>query len=83
MGAYCSLSEPTADTEKMVCTPSIFIAKTFARKFSSDGSSGARAPWRGRNATRLPSSSPTTIASEGWPNGVSTVTSCPVKPSIS
>ena len=83
-GAYCSFSEPTADTDRIHSTPSLFIAKTLARKLSSWGRIRWPRAWRGRKATRRPSSVPTNRASEGSPNGVSTRTSrTSVKPSIS
>src|SRR5271157_1109588 len=43
-----------------------------ARKLISLGSKRWPLPWRARNATRFPSSVPTTMASEGSPNGVFT-----------
>ena len=36
-GSYSSLSEPTADTERILSTPSDFRAQMLARKFSSRG----------------------------------------------
>ena len=72
-GANSSFSEPTAETERSCCTPSAFSAQMLARKLSSDGRMRWPRPWRGRKATRLPSSSPMTIASDGVPNGVSGV----------
>src|SRR4051812_22585420 len=47
----------------------------FARKFSSDGDSRWPAPWRARNATRLPRSVPSRYGPDGSPNGVVSVTS--------
>ena len=83
-GAYSSLSEPTADTERIHSTPSIFRAKMLAWKVSSPGRIRCPRAWRGRKATRRPSSVPTMKLSEGWPKGVSTATSSTsVKPSIS
>ena len=44
------------------------------RKLISDGGMKCPTPWRGRNAIRVPFSSPITTSSEGGPNGVSTET---------
>ena len=60
-GLYSSFRLPTALAERMHSTPSIFIPKMFARKFSSDGSSRCPAPCRARNATRLPRSVPSDV----------------------
>ncbi len=46
------------------------MPKMFARKFSSDGIRRCPAPWRARNATRLPRSVPITYGPDGSPNGV-------------
>ena len=46
------------------------MAKTFARKLSSWGRMRCPRPWRGRKATRRPSSEPTIRLSDGGPNGV-------------
>src|SRR5205807_1682310 len=51
-------------------TPSSRIAQTFARYGILCGGSSCRRPWRGRNATCVPSISPTTIGAEGFPYGV-------------
>ena len=63
---------PTALADRMRSTPSTFMPKMLARKFSSDGSSRWPAPWRARNATRLPRSVPMTYGPDGSPNGVAT-----------
>src|SRR5687767_14796051 len=56
----------------MYSTPSIFIPKMLARKFSSVGISLCPAPCRARNATRFPRSVPIRYGPDGSPNGVST-----------
>ena len=56
-------------------TPSSFIPQTFARYGIACGGSSWLRPWRGRKATRLPSSSPSTNGAEGLPYGVSSSTS--------
>src|SRR5688572_7710722 len=73
-GLYSSFRLPTALAERMYSTPSIFMPKMLARKFSSDGSNRCPAPWRARNATRFPRSVPITYGPDGSPNGV--VTAC-------
>ena len=81
-GAYFSLSEPTAETERMRSTPSVFRAKMLARKLqlAGRGCGGRARGGAGRPRVR-PSSVPSTRRSEGGPNGVSTATSrAPVKP---
>ena len=55
-GLYSSLRLPTALAERIDCTPSDFIPKMLARKFSSDGPMRCPAPCRARNATRRPRS---------------------------
>ena len=74
-GTYSSFRLPTALAERMRSTPSVFIAKMLARKFSSDGVSRWPMPCRARNTTSLPESRPVTSGAEGGPKGVSTVTS--------
>src|SRR5688572_15084267 len=74
-GLYSCLRLPTALAERMYSTPSIFMPKMLARKFSSDGESRCPAPCRARNATRFPRSVPVRYGPEGSPNGVVSVTS--------
>src|SRR5687768_6581359 len=74
-GLYSCLRLPTALAERMYSTPSIFIPKMLARKFSSDGESRCPAPCRARNATRFPRSVPIRYGPEGSPNGVVSATS--------
>src|SRR6266851_3020109 len=71
-GRRSSCNEPTALTEMMRSTPNCFIAQMFARKLISPGRMPCPRPCRAKKATRFPSSVPTTIASEGSPNGVFT-----------
>jgi hypothetical protein len=59
-GFRSSFRLPTALAERMYSTPSVFIPKMLARKFSSDGSRRWPAPCRARNATRFPRSVPMT-----------------------
>src|SRR5579871_3965539 len=55
----------------------------FARKFNSVGRIRCPRPCRARNATFRPSSVPSTYASDGEPNGVSTfVSRTSLKPGI-
>ena len=74
-GLYSSLRLPTALADRMYSTPSIFMPKMLARKFSSEGSSRCPAPCRARNATRLPRNVPSKYGPEGSPKGVVSVTS--------
>ena len=74
-GLYSSFRLPTALADRMYSTPSIFMPKMLARKFSSDGSSRCPAPCRARNATRFPRSVPSSTGPDGSPNGVVSVTS--------
>ena len=78
-----SFKLPTALTERMNRTPSDASAQMLARAGISDGRMRCPTPWRGKNAMRVPSNVPSTIASDGAPNGVSISTSSmSVRPSI-
>ena len=61
------MSAPEAFGPMILRTPSSFIAHTFARYGIACGGSSCLRPWRGRNATWLPSISPTTNGAEGLP----------------
>ena len=50
-------------------TPSSFIAQTFARYGICAGGSSCVGPCRGRNATRLPPTSPIVNGPDGFPYG--------------
>ena len=74
-GMYSSRSEPTVDGASMRLTPSCFSAWMFARAGMSVGRMACFLPCLGRNATFLPFNSPMVMASEGFPYGVSRLTS--------
>ena len=68
-------SEPEAHGPKMARTPSSRRAQALARYGTRWGGSEWSRPWRGRNATRRPPTSPIVTGAAGGPNGVSTTTS--------
>ena len=84
LGSTPSARPPTAFTDTIRSTPRIFSAYMLARDGRLVGRWTCPLPCLGRNATGLPASLPTTIASLGSPYGVSTRTSraCS-RPSIS
>src|SRR5438876_882221 len=69
---------------KPTCAATPWPKKVLARKFSSDGRILWPAPWRARNATRLPRSVPSRYGPDGSPNGVfSTLSSRSVSSAMS
>ena len=75
-GLTSSFRLPTAVTDTSLWTPRVFRAYMFALAGISVGEYRWPPPWRGRKATRVPSSVPIVIGSLGAPKGVSTSSSC-------
>src|ERR671924_1506311 len=68
-------SDPDAHGPNTTRTPSSRSAQAFARYGTLWGGSVWPSPWRGRNATRRPATSPIVTGADGGPQGVVGVTS--------
>ena len=82
-GAYCSFSEPTADTDRIVLDAEPLHREHVRLEVQLVAGSGGRGRGAAGRPPAGPRERPTSRASEGSPNGVSTRTSrTSVKPSI-